>query len=472
MKKVICLVALVAAVLPATAGINVDRCIGAHNELNGAYVGVCAYTPDGDTLAFHNAGALFVPASNMKLLTTASALEYLGDGYRYPTVLAVSGKIEDGVLDGDVFIRGGGDPTLAYPDSPDTVFAFWMEMLRSRGISEIRGRVIGDGESFGGMNENPHWEIADAGTYYGTGVTGLQFAGNILNFNVQAGACPGDSLKIKQAYPDTPWMNFIYDCTTGSEGTGDRLYLYTVEYSDNAVLRGTFAAGQRQRTVRCSNKNPEMTCAREFARYLLARGINVGGFSTGRTPEEAVEIGVTLSCPLRDILVPLMRESDNFLAETVFRTLGKERFGDSGYESSIRAERMILDSLGFAPVAAPVITDGSGLSSTNLVSPEYICRLLGYMLQNDGTGTFLECLPTAGENGTVADFLTNLPESARKSVHLKSGTMSGVKCYSGYYLPGNSSPVIFSVMINHANASSYRLSKAAADIITSIISGR
>lgn len=470
MKKTI-FITLFAAFLafPCRARVDISDYLNNIQTLRGAYVGVCAVTLDGDTLAFHNGNGLFVPASNMKLVTTASAIASLGGDYRYRTGIAISGEVRDSVLCGNVYIVGGGDPTIAYPGSPEKVFTSWMDMLSAVGIKKIEGKVIGDGSFFPGMKEHPTWELADTGTYYGTGTSGLQFAGNTLNFKVAPGLSPGESLTVEQTFPATPWMNFIYDCTTGEKGTGDQLYLYTADYTDNAVLRGTYACGKKPKVVGCSNKFPELTCAREFALFLNSRGISAGGFATGATPEDAVKLGETLSAPLREIIVPLNKESDNFLAETVFRTMGRELAGDAGYDSCTRAERAVLDSIGASGDGNFVIVDGSGLSSSNLVSPALICRLLRIMLEKDASGAFLSSLPRAGIDGTVSSFLSGLPDEVRHSFHLKSGSMGGVRAYSGYYLPKDGTPFIFSVIINNSPAPASRLVSAAGEIISSIV---
>ncbi len=469
MKNTLVALFLLLAIFSGNARVNVGECLKSNPALRGAYVGVLAVTADGDTLACHNADALFVPASNMKLVTVASALKYLGAEYRYETKLAVSGEIKDGTLYGDVYIVGGGDPTTAYPDSPDRLFASWAEILAESGIRRIEGKVIGDGSGFSGMKESPGWLFADIGTYYGTGVTGLQFAGNTLNLNVVPGPCPGSPLEITQVFPLTPWMDIVYDCTTGKKGTGDQLYLYTTDFSRKAILRGTFAAGKKPKTVRCSNKYPELTCAKEFYDFLSKSGLCAEGYDQGKAPADASILGSTFSSPLKDIVVPLMRDSDNFLAETIFRTLGKERFDDDGYASSVKAETMILESAGVTGLDDIVIDDGSGLSPNNLVSPAFLCRLLRVMLEKDPSGAFLNSLPVAGVNGTVASFLSGLPDEVRHRVYLKSGSHTGVRTYSGYYLPKNDSPVIFSVMINHGKASGQKLSSAAGEVISSII---
>ena len=166
-----------------------------------AVVGVCVRSADGETLVDINAQTMMLPASNMKLVSTGAALHALGAEKQFETSLGYDGVVEDGVLKGDLYIIGGGDPTLGSKDSIamnlDIVFAQWEAIIRAAGIGRIEGRVIGDGRWFEGMAEEPTWLLNDAGTYYGTGTTGLMFYENMQSFAVSAGAGVGDPVNIK-----------------------------------------------------------------------------------------------------------------------------------------------------------------------------------------------------------------------------------------------------------------------------------
>jgi D-alanyl-D-alanine carboxypeptidase/D-alanyl-D-alanine-endopeptidase (penicillin-binding protein 4) len=195
-----------------------------------AVVGISACTADGRPLAGINGGTMLVPASNMKLISTGAALHALGPDYRYETRIGYSGTIEDGTLKGNLYIIGGGDPTTASKDSiampAEATFAEWESLVRKAGIRRIEGRIVGDGRHFEGMAEEPSWLWNDIGTYYGAGATGLMFYENMMSFSVAAGPEPGSAISIKPYYPETPWMEFRYSCSTGKTGTGDN-------YADN-----------------------------------------------------------------------------------------------------------------------------------------------------------------------------------------------------------------------------------------------
>jgi D-alanyl-D-alanine carboxypeptidase/D-alanyl-D-alanine-endopeptidase (penicillin-binding protein 4) len=226
--------------------------------LEEATVGICVRSK-GRTLIDVNAGKMMNPASNVKVITTGAALHALGNEYRFSTGIGYDGNINDGILDGNLYIIGGGDPTLGSKDSIATslevTFAQWEKLIRDAGIKEINGQLIGASRDFfNGMAEEPTWQWNDIGTYYGAGVTGLMFYENMQSFEVSAGAEIGKPVHITPSYPETPWMKFRYDCTTGKEGTGDQLYMFTSGLEPSAEIRGTFGVDRKPKRVDCSNK--------------------------------------------------------------------------------------------------------------------------------------------------------------------------------------------------------------------------
>ena len=244
-------------------------------------VGICARTAAGETLVDINSETMMLPASNMKLISTGAALHALGADWQFETSLGHDGEIEDGILKGNLYIIGGGDPTLGSKDSIavalDRTFAQWEVILRTAGIRRIEGRIVGDGRFFDGMAEDPTWLMEDAGTYYGAGTTGLMFYENMQSFSVSAGAEVGDPVNIKPYYPEAPWMEFRYDCLTGKEGTGDMLYMYASDLAPVAVIRGTFGVDRAAKRLDCANKFPEYTCAHYFCNYLKKKGMACSG---------------------------------------------------------------------------------------------------------------------------------------------------------------------------------------------------
>lgn len=443
-------------------------------ELGSAVTGLLALTPAGDTIAAFNPETLFIPASNMKLITTGLALDVLGSGYIYETSIGYSGTIREGTLHGDLYISGGGDPTLASDDSiavllPE-LFGQWTEFVKDAGITAIDGHVIGDGRYFGtDMPEEQTWQWDDCGTYYGAGISGLNFFGNVQSFDVKPGENPGDAVSIKESFPVCPWMEYRFRCTTGEEGTGDRLYYYTSDLGPYGEMRGTFAAGRPGKTLDCSNKFPAYTCAAYFCEWLENAGIECKGgpADTGYfmpedglcSREDITTAGKTVSPELARIAFETNHESNNLYAEILYHTIGKEVCGSGDFAPSLKAVQECLKGMGLDP-AEVCIQDGSGLSRHNLLSPSFICSFLSAMEGRPEFGAFLRTLPSPGSEGTMKSVMPGYDRSITSRIRLKSGSMSGVKCFSGYIFPeGGGEPAVFSIMINNSLLSQYRMQR-------------
>ena len=459
-----------------------------------AGVGICVMTGAGDMLAQHNSDKMLLPASNMKLISTGAALFSLGPAYRFSTEIAHDGYIENGVLHGNLYIIGNGDPTIGSKDSLatdlNTTFSQWMNAVRRAGIKEIRGHVIGDGRWLEGMSEESTWLWNDIGTYYGSGVTGLMFYENMMSFSVSPGAEAGAPVNIEPFYPSCSWMTFRYDCSTGVKGTGDKLYMYTSDLAPVGVIRGTFGVDRGKKRVDCSNKYPEYTCAVYFKNFLEKNGINCAcgaadfklktEWLKGRQPTDerldtkgdSLKVMETFYSPsLARIAFKTNHESNNLLAETLLRTLGKEIRGSSCYDSSYLALNDVLKKMHLGTSYGLQVQDGSGLSRQNLVSADFFCRFLGAMMDSPCFEEFLWSLPTPGGNGTLSYNMKGYPESLRSRIRVKSGSMNGVRCYSGYILPagfsfaqGKEIPqeikddiIIFSILTNNCVSPSWKV---------------
>lgn len=440
-----------------------------NSALSQAVTGICVRTADGKTIVDINADKMLVPASNMKLISTGTALHRLGPDFQYETSIGYDGKIIDGVLKGDLYVIGGGDPTIGSKDSIavalDRTFGQWEAIIRSAGIGKIEGRIVGDGRIFDGMAEEPSWEWNDIGTYYGAGATGLMFYENTQSFSVSAGHEVGAPVNIRPYYPETPWMEFRYDCSTGVSGSGDLLYMYTSDVAPVAEIRGTFGVDRAAKRVDCANKFPEYTCAYYFRNWLIKRGLECKGevadFRLRRieAPDSICIIGSAFSPSLARIAFETNHDSNNLYAETLFRTLGQETVKD------------VLKDLGVDISHGVKIQDGSGLSRQNYVSPDFFCRFLEAMMDSPSYDSFLRSLPTPGGNGTLEYNLKSLPAEMRSRIKAKSGSMNGVRCYSGYITPSadDGQTFIFSVMTNNCASPSWQVRLLLDNVLTALL---
>lgn len=469
-------------------------------SLKNASTSICAITSDGDTLVNIDSHKMLVPASILKLVTTALAMEDLGPDYRWKTEICHDGQIKDGILHGNLYIRGGGDPTTCSEDSIATptsvLFRQWTDIIRKAGIKTIDGYIIGDGDCFDGLACNETWQHNDIGTYYGTGTSGLSFYENKIDFRLEAGSMAGDGIKVTQLYPLTPWMNYRNECTTGKAGTGNSIYLYTSDYTVNGVFRGSFAVNRKPKTEKVANRFPEFTCASYFNEYLKSAGIvctkgpmdtkgianviaektvkqDAGrmAYGCGRMNTDTTKVkslGYTTSPSLQRVAAVTNMESNNFYAETLFKTLGMEHEGKGNYESSIKVADSLLTAMGLKKGTVKM-TDGCGLSRQNYISAAATCELLQKISKRPYFDKFLLTLPRPGGNGSLNWILKNLTEQDKLRIRMKSGSMSGIKCYSGYIMPRKDSgkkTIIFSIMINNYTARNAEVQSDLEKIIT------
>lgn len=433
--------------------------------LKGAVVGVCA-VENGKTIVSYNASTRMVPASNMKLVTTGAALKAFGPEYRFTTEIGYSGTIDkDGTLNGDVYIIGGGDPTIGAADTTaykaDALFWKWKTLLAGAGIRRINGNIIGDGSAWEGGLEHPGWEYADTWTYYGTGSSALSFYENTIDLQVSAGAEPGAAVNMTQTYPDTPWLQLENQAVTGPAGTGNSLYLQTSDKTTKAILTGTFAVDRRPKREQASNKYGALTCAYQFYKNLKATGWEVTG--TYGTPDQVggdgvVKIGHTESPTLAQICRKTNYDSDNFYAESILRAMGEAATGIAVYDSCLVAINEVLEDIVPGASGGIIQKDGSGLSRANSITPEWMASYLAAM---SGNKAFVESLPRPGE-GTLNTIKNLTPWKFR----FKSGSMGGTLCYSGYVLDEEGNPRIsFAILTNNADARASQVRPALEGLI-------
>lgn len=445
------------------------------DELKEAVWGVKAVKVGGGSVAEYNSGTRMMPASNVKLFTTGLALNELGSEYRFRTRIAYSGTIEDGVLKGDLYIIGGGDPTIGARDSVSfalqMVFSEWTEAVKDAGIRSIDGFVVGDGRWLDCEPQNASWQLEDASTGDGTVMTGLGFGGGLQAFTVAPGAKVGAPVKVTPQYPETPWMSWTHTASTGPSDSGDQLYYYCTDLAPVASMTGTLALGTAAKRMTCTNAFGALTCAFYFYRYLENQGIvasegpadiDMSGclrdFAAGEgdsrraaAQDSLRDIGGSSSPALKDIVRQANGHSDNYYAEAMLRVLAQERTGSARFDACQRVRQDAFARLGVADSDRQQFYDGSGLSRKNYITPDFTVRFLTAMTRSAAYGDFLASLPQAG-SGTLVSRLRSAPESVRSRVRMKSGSMNGVRCFSGYILASDGKPentIVFSIMTNN-----------------------
>ena len=490
----LCLISIAAAARTTATQKLLSEYAG-KEPLRSGIIGVLAVRGT-DTLAQVNRAIKMVPASNVKLITTGLALTKLGAGWRFRTTIAYSGHVRDSVLHGDLYIVGGGDPTTgsgrSCADPVDATFGAWKSLLEYAGIKKIDGRIIGDGRLNSRPVTHPAWQAEDLGYNYGAGVSGLNFFENTQNFRFtpgKEGAAPSYSV----IYPLTPWMSWTMSATTGPAKSPNTLYCINSEFGPWGEFFGSFPSDRTGGyTFEGSNRFGAYTCAYYFYKFLDFNDIPVTGGYGDVSPRGLIRtdllfsdigsraiaqdslkvLGSTVSPTLAAIVRDANVESDNFFAEALLAAMGLEIGGSTDPTTSVKAEEEILKSIGLRPGNACVLADGSGLSRKNYVSPEFFVRFLRKMLTSKARKPYIASLPVPGGKGTLKYRMQNAPDDIKSRIRMKSGSMNGVRSFSGYILPApgeaESRTIVFSIITNNISGPSATVGNIIDDLILSL----
>lgn len=444
-------------------------------------ISIFALKGESDTLASVGAKLKLVPASNVKVITTGLALNLLGKDFQFETRIEYSGKIEAGVLKGDLYIIGGGDPTtgakVPCAQNLNSLFEAWRAMISKAGISSIEGKVIGDPRYFSAStSEGLGWTYDDLGTNYGAGPLGLNFFENAQHFLVKPGSAVGSTPNISQSYPVVPWMEYLNLATTGPARSANTLYYINTALSPAGEFGGSFPLDRKAYTMECSNRYGAFTLAHYFRNFLISKGIKVSGAAADVTTQGYIRtspgarnsgqkaaantqnLGTTLSPSLSQITRETLCESDNFFAETLLRQMSVRKGRTSSEGDCQTTVKELLSDMGLPTAGLCQVFDGSGLSRKNYISAEYFVRFLRKMSGASVWDAFLYSLPAPGERGTLEYKFPKATKEFRARIKMKSGSMNGIRCYSGYILSGDDDPskmITFSLLINNLTASTW-----------------
>jgi len=419
---------------------------------------------DGRVLVSRNGDKLFTPASNMKIYTTAVALDLLGSDYRWRTsVYADKQPDASGVIEGNLTLYGRGAPDL---DSKKGLVSL-ADQLYQRGVRQVRGGIIGDDSYFRGELFGLGWQWNDLQWYFGAEPSALTVNENSVELTIW----PADKIGKSATLTLNRGANYLH--LTNHTNTADRDVATTIGInrglSDNELLVwGDFPISGRAFSAFLSVPKPALWAANLFKEALIARGIKVEGEVRSRDfrveesdkfdPQKAFELAQENSAALSEIVRHTNKESDNLYAELVLRTLGKER-GASAPDPDARKDRERGDDeAGTAVVKSWLdksnidtndlaVRDGSGLSRLDLVTPQATARLLMAIAGTSAATAFHDSLPIAGRDGTLGGRLSR----AAGRIFAKTGTLTYDHSLSGYAVTPNSEVLAFSIFCNDAS---------------------
>jgi serine-type D-Ala-D-Ala carboxypeptidase/endopeptidase (penicillin-binding protein 4) len=445
--------------------------------------GVALVDEGGHLLYGHNQDRLFIPASNTKLIVSAVASALLPPDWRAKTSVYGS-PVVNGVVQGDLVLYGRGDPTMdrrcyatdslragVCDADPFLRLRQLADTLRARGVRAVTGDVVGDGSYFETTLVHPNWEAFDLNWWYAAPVSGLGFNDNSVDFNWGPGPQTGTPalITMNPNLGDIAFENRTVTVAPGGESDiGDRFFRQPGTLQIWA--EGTVALDNPQHTESFALPDPGLYAARALRQMLAEAGIAVTGTTRSTTDSTAyvalrrtAPLAEAYSRPLRDWIFPILNTSQNWFAEMLLKQLGKQ-FGKAGsWPEGLEVERRFLidsvklDSTQFS------LSDGSGLSSSNLVSPLAFTGLLRYMRRHPRFASFAAALPQAGQAGSLRTRFVGTPLAGR--VRAKTGSISRVQTLSGYIELDRGRTLTFSVQANHHA----QPSRAMLDVIDSVV---
>jgi len=428
--------------------------LAAAPQMRHASLGVCVIdVKSGKVIASHQPDLSLTPASTLKLVTTASALAILGADFRYSTVLEYDGTLSGGKLQGNLYLRGSGDPTLG-SDQLDAALSLTPLMERFRlavqqsGIRRIEGYIIGDDSYLPSAVNGASWQWNDLGNYYAAGAWGLNMHENLYYLRFRQASSLAATPAIAAIEPDVPGLSFTNEVTSAGARTGDNAYIFGAPYTYERFVRGTIPVGSGLFSIKGSIPHPPLFSAQQLAMHLERVGIIAAKgaaairlLPSGEAPKGARQVLLThQSPPLAEIVVRANRNSVNLYCESLLRSIGKRRKDDGSLDKSLAAVAELWEQRGLR-LDGVHLRDGSGLSARNAVTTRFLAGLLR----------------KAGLDARVSEplyqSLTKYQADGGGELRAKSGSIDRVRAYAGYARNAADRLVAFAVIANNYSGS-------------------
>lgn len=392
---------------------------------NAATVGV--YITDlstGKSIEKENINKAMIPASILKSVTSASALNILNEDFRYTTDVLLQGQLQGNVLNGNLVVKASGDPTIESSHFTDrqSFDDMIVKCLKEKNISVIKGEIIVDEDAFSDTGQIPQWVIEDTGWEYGAGFYGFNYKNNTFKLFPES----------MNTVPEVPYIDVVVE--------------YSPQNSD--IARGInsdiyFVSGKnvdkKNFSITTTMNSPSTVFIYNLRNRLISAGISIEDNTI--EPCEGETLLLRYNSPLNtEMLRTMMFKSDNLIAEATLRALSPGQSRDV----AIKRELTFLEKCGVSTDFIK-IADGSGLARIDRVTPKFITDVLTFMAKGNYSDTYVSLFPKAGQEGTVKNFLKGTILTGKLA--LKSGSMNGVHCYAGYKLDNNGKPTHTIVII-------------------------
>jgi serine-type D-Ala-D-Ala carboxypeptidase/endopeptidase (penicillin-binding protein 4) len=451
---------LIAAMVPQHAkakGITMtgqlNHLLNTEPDLQGSIAGISVRSASNGLILYDHLGSTRMRvASNLKLFTAAAALNVLGEDYRFKTEVLANGSIKRKTLNGSLYLKGKGDPTVLKSDLDNLA-----EKLKMSGISKISGNLVGDDSWYDHVRYSTDLTWMDETTYYGAQISALTLspdkdydAGTIIvqvKPNSKIGSKPIVSLT-----PKTSYVKIINHSITGAADGKRKIKIERGHGSNTVTVSGTIPMKAKSEREWIGVWEPTRYVLALFKQSLSEHGIKVAGkVVTGTTPKAAKKLLTHESMTLSKLLVPFMKLSNNGHAEVLTKEMGRGLKGEGSWEKGLEVINQELPKFGVNPFTM-LLKDGSGLSQVNLIPARQISQLLYSSQKKTWFPVYLHSLPVAGiSDQMVGGTLRNRMKGplTKGKVWAKTGTISSVSSLSGYVQTRSGHKLIFSILLNN-----------------------
>ncbi len=419
---------------------------------------VVADADSGDVLYQHDAGNRLLPASNTKLLTSTAAVALLGRDYRFSTDVLTSAKQDGGVLDGDLYLRGSGDPTILAED-----YDALATQLADAGIKRVTGKLVADDTRFDDQRLGRSWAADDEASYYSAQISALSLAPNTdydtgtVIVNITPGAAAGDKPKVTLT-PPNKYVHVDVTATTAPADDDGGITVDRVHGTNDITVSGSIAAGADTDMEWVTVWDPTGYAASVFRDALAAHGIRVSGPTRlGKaTPDGARQLATHDSMQLKDLLIPFLKLSNNMHAEILTKAMGVKATGKGSWDAGLAAIEGYVKGLGIDTSQFRQV-DGSGLSRMDFIPASVLAQVLTKVRKEPWyedwyTGLPVACDPARFVGGTLRSRMCNTP--AALNARGKTGSLTGASALSGYVTDAGGRDLVYSILLNNYLASS------------------
>lgn len=409
---------------------------------------------NGEYFYKRNEDKIFIPASDLKLITSAAALVNLGFDYRFKTEIYRRGKVDGSILKGDLIIKGFGDPTISgrlYDGEMTQIFEDWADSLLELGIDEIDGNIIGDGSAFDNVNLGEGWAWDQESDWFAAPTGALSLNENCVDILIKP-SNKGQKATLS-VQPPTNYVTLINRVYTVPADSVTDINVYRERGTNIITVTGTVREKSDTLRYYSTINSPTQFFVVVLKDVLQKKGIVVKGFGTDVNDltdqldyTKANLLFTHKSVTLSLILNIMNKNSYNFYAEQLLKTLGYEKEKYGSVANGLKVVKNFLSTTGINTEGVSIV-DGSGLSRLNLVSPRQFISLLSYMYKHNLFKYFYNSLSVAGRDGTLAERFQKT--RVEDNLHAKTGMLEGVRSLSGYIYTGDKEPVAISLVVNN-----------------------